>query len=101
MADGADDNPLTEHRLRSLEELIKALGPGVAQGASTSVKVDDLAESFSTFRDDVKSEFRLLRTESATDRRESRNRTLLALGPIALAALAIAAKVLFGVELHA
>lgn len=91
---GEDENPVTERRLQMLEELVRAFGPAVTRIETMHVHLEAIDEKV----DGVSRDLGELRRDLRDDRRESRNRTLLALGPIALAALAIAGKVLFGVD---
>jgi hypothetical protein len=109
------EDPLARQRLDQHEELIKAFGPAVTQVAVAVTRLDDVItdvhedrEANREFRREVRDalkelrvhvdgEFAKVRGELRDDRKESRNRTLLALSPLGLAALALAARAL-GIE---
>lgn len=117
---GGDDDraaALADYRLDQVESLARSFAPTVGtvavHGATLEALADDVDELKTTsrefrvetrkaFKDQTEAvalEFKTLRAELRDDRKESRNRTLLALGPIAAAALAIFAKVVLGIDL--
>lgn len=93
---------LTDYRLQEVEHLVRAFGPAVTRIEVVGVRLEEIAEDLErerAARSKLWGAVDELRRDLRDDRKESRNRTLLALAPISLAALGLLAKVVLGVDL--